>query len=394
MRETLVAHIACIINYPLLSLLVVRTLIVFLYSFIKNISTRQYAWEQNVLMLNSHQRLNVEHSNNIKIYDHSRSINRFKYNEDQDNFHQWLVGFTDGDGSFSVIRLAEGKWTLFFKLTQSTYNLRAIYFIKKQLGVGSVYIDSDCNKADFRIRDRKSIGSKIIPIFDKYPLLTSKYFSYQIFKKAYEILENPNLSTKEKDNLLLSLKSEQMPMDYISPAWGAVNYEVNNTNDAKSIMSKRKESYYTIISLLKLIDLNHIKNLLTVCWLMGYIEATGDFIINRDNKPAISFLIMASDPFILHPIKRILHIANEVRYSQVNQNYILYTSNNRAIQNIVNLISKIQSRKHGDAKLKGVKSLMFKLWSKAYYYKDIKLEKFNKLTKILLNLKAKNKERT
>jgi hypothetical protein len=127
---------------------------------------------------------------------------------------------------------------------------------------------------------------------------------------------------------------------------------------------------------------------------MGYIEATGDFIINRDNKPAISFLIMASDPFILHPIKRILHIANEVRYSQVNQNYILYTSNNRAIQNIVNLISKIQSRKHGDAKLKGVKSLMFKLWSKAYYYKDIKLEKFNKLTKILLNLKAKNKERT
>jgi hypothetical protein len=390
MRETLIAHIACIINYSLLSLLVVRTLIVFLYSFLKNISIRQYAWEQNVLMLNSHQRLNVEHPNNIKIYDHSRSINRFKYNEDQDNFHQWLVGFTDGDGSFSVIRSAEGKWTLFFKLTQSTYNLRAIYFIKKQLGVGSVYVDSDCNKADFRIRDRKSIGFKIIPIFDKYPLLTSKYFSYQKFKKAYEILENPNLSTKEKDNLLLNLKSEQMPRYYISPAWEAVNSEVNNTNDAKSLMSKWEESHNTTLSLFKTIDLNYIKNSLTVYWLIGYIEATGSFIINKDSKPVIGFLIMTSDSLILHLIKRILHIVNEVRYSQVNQIYSLFTSNDRAIQNIINFIKKIQSRKHENAKLRGVKSLMFKLWSKAYYYKDINLKKFNKLAKILLSVKAKN----
>lgn len=43
----------------------------------------------------------------------------------------------------------------FFKLTQSTYNLRALYFIKNQLGAGSIYIDNDCNKGDFRIRDRK-----------------------------------------------------------------------------------------------------------------------------------------------------------------------------------------------------------------------------------------------
>ena len=189
-------------------------------------------------MFSSHQRLNVEHPNNIEIYDHSRSINKSKYYENKDNFHQWLVGFTDGDGSFSIIRVAEGKWTLFFKLTQSTYNLRILYYIKKQLGVGSVHIDSNCDKGDFRIRDRKNIGSRILPVFDKYPLLTSKYFSYQKFKKAYEILENPNLSTKEKDSLLLKLQSEQMPTDYISPVWKTVNYEVNNTYEAKSIMSK------------------------------------------------------------------------------------------------------------------------------------------------------------
>jgi hypothetical protein len=72
--------------------------------------------------------------------------------------------------------------------------------------------------ADFRIRDRKTIGSVILPIFDKYPLLTSKYYSYIKFKEAYNILENDNLTTQEKDKLLLDLTSKKMPDNYISPA--------------------------------------------------------------------------------------------------------------------------------------------------------------------------------
>ncbi len=281
MRETLEAYIAYTIIYSLL-LLVVIMLIVFLCFFIKNLSTRQYAWGQTKLMLSSHQRLNVEHPNNIKLYDHSKSINISKYYENKDNFNQWLVGFTDGDGSFSIIRVAEGKWTLFFKLTQSTYNLRAIYFIKTQLGVGSVYVDNNCSKADFRIRDRKTIGSIILPIFDKYPLLTSKYFSYQKFKKAYQILENPNLSTKDKDTLLLELQNEQMPSNYISPAWKPVNFEVNNTNQAKTVMSKY--------------------------WLIGFTEAEGSFYLVSKTSTRIvhAFEITQKLDFII--LKAIAHI--------------------------------------------------------------------------------------
>jgi hypothetical protein len=148
------------------------------------------------------------------------------------------VGFTDGDGSFTIYRAKEGKWLLFFKLGQSTYNLRILYFIKKQLGVGSVNLGSNNTVGDFRIRDRKSIGSVIIPIFDKYPLLTSKYYEYHKFRKAYDILNNPDLSTKEKDNLLLELKSQSVPEGYISPAWVKVNNKVDNTNEAKLVMSK------------------------------------------------------------------------------------------------------------------------------------------------------------
>nr|YP_009663663.1 LAGLIDADG endonuclease [Dactylella tenuis]QCW06801.1 LAGLIDADG endonuclease [Dactylella tenuis] len=291
----------------------------------------------------SHQRLNVEHPSNIEMYDHSRSINRSKYYENQDNFHLWLVGFTDGDGSFSIIRVAEGKWTLFFKLTQSTYNLRILYFIKKQLGVGSVHIDANCNKGDFRIRDRKNIGSIILPIFDKYPLLTSKYFSYQKFKKAYDILENPNLSTKEKDNLLLKLQSEQMPTDYISPAWKTVNYEVNNTNDAKSVMSKY--------------------------WLIGFTEAEGSFyLVSKDSIRIVhAFEITQKlDPIVLKSIAYILGIS----ISKKKTHYTVVTTNSRAIFNIIDYYNNT---------MKGMKTVEFRIWARSYVKHKGNYEKLRKI---------------
>lgn len=326
MRKTLVVLIACTIIYSLI-ILVVIILIVFL-CLRKNVSTRQHAWVSN-LLFSTHQRLNVEHPNN-NLFDHSKNINRFKYFKNKDNFYQWLVGFTDGDGSFSIVRVAEGKWTLFFKLTQSTYNLRAIYFIKNQLDVGSVYVDSDCNKADFRIRDRKAIGSTILPIFDKYPLLTSKYFSYVKFKKAYEILENTQLSTKDKDNLLLELQKEQMPLDYISPAWQKVNNEVNNTNKAKLVMSKY--------------------------WLIGFTEAEGSFYLVSKTPTRIvhAFEITQKLDFIV--LNAIAHILG-LKVSKKKLHYTVVTTNSRTIINIIDYYSKT---------MKGIKAVEFRIWARSF----------------------------
>ena len=97
-------------------------------------------------------------------------------------FKQWLVGFTDGDGSFSIIRQND-KWSLAYKISASRYNIRVLYYIKKELGFGSV--TKDKTKAQFFIRDRKVLKSIIIPIFDKYNLLTSKEFNYLNIKLKY-----------------------------------------------------------------------------------------------------------------------------------------------------------------------------------------------------------------
>lgn len=77
------------------------------------------------------------------------------------------------------------------------------------LGVGQVSISG--NMAKYRIRDLQSILQHIIPIFDKYPLLTSKYFNYDLFKQAALIFSNPLLSKEKKDELLTELKSKIRP---------------------------------------------------------------------------------------------------------------------------------------------------------------------------------------
>jgi hypothetical protein len=103
-----------------------------------------------------------------------------------------------------------------YKLTQSGYNLRILNYIKKELKVGS--ITKDGTKVQYFIRDRKVLETILLPIFDKYPLLTTKYFDYLKFKKALAILNNISMTKEEKNIQLLAIKNTKPNKDYMSPA--------------------------------------------------------------------------------------------------------------------------------------------------------------------------------
>ena len=363
MHRTLEVFNDEVMYYSLLYILAVKMSITFLCLLFETRS-RQYAWDLTTFlkMVSSHQRLNVEHPNNT--HDHSRWVNKSKYSENKDNFHQWLVGFTDGDGSFTISK-SNGKWTLFFKLTQNTYNLRLLHFIKSQLGVGSIYVNAKNLSADFRIRDRKTIGSVILPIFEKFPLLTSKYHSYSKFKEAYYILENSNLTYPEKDKLLLELQSKKMAENYISPAWEVVNYEVNNTNEAKLVMSKY--------------------------WVIGFTEAEGSFYLVSKTPTRIvhAFEITQKlDVIVLKAISSILGI----KFAKKLTYYSIVTTNSRAIENIISYFKNC---------MKGMKAVEFRIWERSYVkhkggrsasqpasVRSATHEKLSKIREIIRNLRS------
>lgn len=294
---------------------------------------RKFAWIKNKHSNFIYQRLNVEHlirqkGNNISTYN----INKHSFSENKDIFNQWLVGFTDGDGTFSIVR-QNNKWTLTFKISQNIYNLRVLHFIKKQINAGSIYIDKKNNHAHFRIRDHKILESIIFPIFDKYFLLTTKQFNYIKFKEAHAILSNSYLTKLEKDILIFKLLETKSPVDFISPIWSLIENNVSNFESASKIMSK--------------------------AWLVGFTEAEGSFyLVNKStNRLVHGFEITQKlDKIVLIAIKHILGINTKVKVTKLGT-FSIVTTNSRAIENII---------KYFKNSMKGMKALEYRIWTRAY----------------------------
>jgi hypothetical protein len=325
------------VNYVIIGLHVIHYSCLILITILLNstyvrmcMSRRQCAWIVNKCLFTSHQRLNEEHLNdNSNMISLEQSKNHNAHIKDQ--WEQWLVGFTDGDGNFHISHQGD-KWGLSYKLTQSRYNLRVLHYIKKQLGVGS--ITKDGTKGQYFIRDRKIIETVIIPIFDKYPLLTTKYFDYVKLKKALVILNNTSLSKEDKNLKLLAIKNSKANSDYISPAW-------NN-------------------AILPLTDVTSVNNVMSKSWLVGFIEAEGSFYLtNKDsNRIVHGFgLTQKLDKVVLDGIGIMLHIKNPVRFKELHNHYILDTTNSRAIENIILCFKDT---------MKGVKSLEYRIWARSY----------------------------
>lgn len=281
-------------------------------SYVKMLMTRgQYAWVAKKNFV-THQRLNKEYL--VK--------NEKKW------FEQWLVGITDGEGTFGFYK-QNGKWSLTFKIALSRYNLRTLYYIKTNLGIGT--ITKDNTKAQILIRDRTKLNNVIFPIFDKYPLLTSKYFNYIKLKKAFSIVSDPNLSKLDKDKFLLALKQEDIPKDYTSPVWANMTW-----------------SYAKVFSIV------------SKPWLSGFIEGEGSFYLVKksENRIVHAFGISQKlDKIVLEAINTLLHIPTIVRYKEKHNYFILDTTNSRAIENIIAYFKD---------NLVGMKSVEYKIWARTY----------------------------
>jgi LAGLIDADG endonuclease len=286
----------------------------------------QLAW----VKFNTHQRLNVEHSSNFTSRSSANiNVNKQSLKHNKDLFYKWLVGFTDGDGTFSIA-YQNKNWSLTFKLSQHEYNSRLLNFIKSQLGIGNINKESKTKMVNYRIRDRKKLVEVIFPIFDNYPLLTTKYFNYTKFKEAYRILEDTSLSKIQKDNLMFDLVKSIPSADYISPAWNKVNNIVSNTNDANLVMSK--------------------------AWLIGFTEAEGSFyFVNKSiDRLVHGFEINQKlDLIVLTAIGCILGIKTT---SKKTYNTVV-TTKSRSIENIINYYNNT---------MKGMKSFEFRVWARCY----------------------------
>ena len=117
-----------------------------------------------------------------------------------ERFKWWFIGFTEGDGSFILNK----NGYLEFKITQSSVDAQILFYIKKELGFGSVSVQDKTNKTHrFRVRDKNNI-LKLIQIFNGNILTKHKSKQFKSWVKGFNMIYKTDilcLENKHKLNL-------------------------------------------------------------------------------------------------------------------------------------------------------------------------------------------------
>jgi hypothetical protein len=138
------------------------------------------------------------------------SKNAFSADNQQERLkiESWIVGFTDGEGCFSISLLknktSKSGWQVFpeFVITQGKKSLPALEIFKNYFQCGRIFVNKrhDNHKENlyrFCIRSIGDIEKKIIPFFQKNQLKTYKQKDFIIFCKIMGLInQKKHLNSK------------------------------------------------------------------------------------------------------------------------------------------------------------------------------------------------------
>lgn len=179
------------------------------------------------------------------------------------NLSPWQVtGFTDAEGAFCCSILDVGinkiKIKLEFKITQKTHSEEVLFQFKEFFNCGSVVIDNrKTNTMKYHVTSLNNIMENIIPHFEQYPCLTSKFLNFKDWKNIATMFYNKEHFSLEGINLIKTI--------------------VSNMNKKRSFEDKFnhcKNNLGISINKDKIIE---VKYKLSANWVQGFIDGEGTF---------------------------------------------------------------------------------------------------------------------
>lgn len=209
---------------------------------------------------------------NPKKHKHRNYVKLSKKNINNNDFFEWFVGFSDGEGSFQIGVDNRNKYPRFnfrFSIGLHIDDKPTLDFIRNTLDCGIVSSNKDNSACYFMVSNTAELKSIIFPIFDKFNLNTTKHLDYLAFKEAL-LLEIPKSSDTE------------MRLEYVTKI---INF--------KNSMNLKRTEYS--------LPLNHIR--ITAYWLLGFIEGEGSFHLRRNSlTPTFSLALTESQKPVLEAI--------------------------------------------------------------------------------------------
>lgn len=268
-------------------------------------------------------------------------------------FSEWLVGFTDGDGTFTIDRQygknGEIKWNLVYKISQSKVNGQLIHYIKNTLGIG--HVTDSCNMKTYRVRDLTQLTKKIFPIFDEYPQQTTKQFDYVLIKEAAKLIA----ITEETTEL-----NRKMELIYDK----LINIRNSGTENSNTLN-------------------------ITDNWQQGFWEAEGSLYITKKSTDRYTHglgITQKKDRRVQEEIRIRFQSKAQVRYNK-NGFYSWDSTSKLVINRAIKFLEggSTNAKGHSCRKQKGRKSLTFSIWKKSQNYTGAKLIKSRDLIRKVVN---------
>nr|YP_009945125.1 LAGLIDADG endonuclease [Monilinia laxa]QOE17489.1 LAGLIDADG endonuclease [Monilinia laxa]QYB19906.1 LAGLIDADG endonuclease [Monilinia laxa]QYB19991.1 LAGLIDADG endonuclease [Monilinia laxa]QYB20083.1 LAGLIDADG endonuclease [Monilinia laxa]QYB20234.1 LAGLIDADG endonuclease [Monilinia laxa] len=234
-----------------------------------------------------------------------------------EELYKWFVGFSDAESMFSISPIINNKNTKIegfsfkFKIGLHKDDLDALNYIKSKLDIGYVYAYKDTQT--FIVSNKEGIN-KLIYIFDKYPLNTSKYLDYICFKKAFILYDEKEKLTEELISQILELKHEMNTkrLDFSMP----INYQI----------------------------------LISKSWLLGFIEGDGSFSLARNTmEPVFSIKLTEKQLPVLIKIKEYLGNNLGLDFYSIHKlkcSQIITISSEKAIGNSKSLVTLMIKNVH------------------------------------------------
>jgi len=141
----------------------------------------------------------------------------------------WLVGFVDGEGTFSVSlfrnKTSKLGWQVFpeFVVTQGARSYKTLLTAKEFFGCGDVYINrrKDNHKEDlyrYCVRSVADLTLKVLPFFEKYKLKTAKGEDFMNFSKILFMMragKHLNATGLRKIALLIQQMNRKKESQYL-----------------------------------------------------------------------------------------------------------------------------------------------------------------------------------
>lgn len=116
--------------------------------------------------------------------------------------YEYISGYTDGEGCFSVSFLKRERLTIgietrpSFSVSQNEDRSEVLYLMQDYFQCGHMRRDYSDKTLKYEVRKLDDLLTKVIPHFRKYPLISGKQKDFERFAQVCELMKEDGQHTK------------------------------------------------------------------------------------------------------------------------------------------------------------------------------------------------------